>query len=123
MSRQRISNNADSLTKLEDGKLYCHTVFHDDDALDRNKAIKNSGAMEKSKFGLHDDEDIRMIISCPDTMQWAIFRKKHPDTYRLIKSRDEAERMKGARQLQILHPAWVIMDRLQVKLCADQYYL
>lgn len=110
--RQRISHNADSLVKQEDGKLYCHTVFHDDDALERNSQLRNSGEFDQAKFGLHDDEDIRMIISCPDVMQWAIFKRKHSETYKLLKSRNEAERMKGARQLQILRPSWVIQSRL-----------
>ena len=109
---ERVSRNAISHVKKEDGKAYCHTVFHDDASLDQNQRIRSSGMLEKGKLGLHDNEDLRMVISCPDTLQWAIFKKKNPETYRLLKSADEAERMKGALQIQLLHPAWVVQSRL-----------
>ena len=112
MDLERSGSNAISNHVVEDSKLYCHTVFHDDSALNQNERIRNSGMLEKAQLGLHDDEDVRMVISCPSTLQWAVFKRKHGETYRLIKSADEGERIQGARQLQLLHPDWVVQSRL-----------
>ncbi len=97
---------------VEDDKLFVHTTNFDDRALDQNERIRSSGILDKGKLGLHGDEDIRMAISCPSVVQWNTFKKKHYDTYKLITSRLEDERMKGCKQLQILEPAWVVMERL-----------
>jgi len=112
LSREKTGNNAITREVMQDGTLYAHTVFHDDKSLARNADIKTSGMLDKSRLGLHDNSDIRMAISCPSTLQWATFRRKHAETYKLITSNDESERIKGCRQLQILEPAWVVFDRL-----------
>ena len=111
-TRQRISHNATQRVVRQDEKLYVYTHFADDPALERNKQIKAAALLDKAKLNLHDGEDIRMIISCPDTLQWSLFKRDHKETHKLIHSRDEAERMKGCRQLQILHPEWVVQERL-----------
>jgi len=107
-----VGSNSVTRARSEDGLFYVHTVFNDDKALAQNRKIEGSGMLDKGKLGLHDDEDIRMVISCPSTEQWMLFKKKHPETYKLIKSTIEHERMKGARQLMLLHPAWVCYSRL-----------
>jgi len=112
LSREKTGNNAVTREVMQDGTLYAHTVFQDDKALARNADIKTSGMLANAKLGLHDDEDMRMVISCPSTLQWATFRRKHAETYKLITSSDESERMKGCHQLQILEPAWVVFARL-----------
>lgn len=109
---ERVSSTGVNRIKSEDGKMYIHTVFHDDAALARIQDLKNSGMLTKQKLGIHEDEDVRMVISCPDTLQWHFFAKKYPDIYKSLRSRDEKERMSAAKQLQILHPEWVAMSRL-----------
>ena len=111
-TRERVSRSAIQRVVSQDNKLYIQTNFADDYALERNKQIKAAALLDKAKFNLHDGEDIRMIISCPDTLQWTLFKRDHKETYKLILSRREEERMKGCRQLQILHPEWVIQERL-----------
>jgi hypothetical protein len=97
----------------DDSTLYVHTTFNDDPALERNKQLRNADLLAKAKFYLHDNEDIRMFISCPDTTQWWLFKRDYPDIYKaLSQNRDEAARMKACRQLQILHPEWVVQERL-----------
>lgn len=96
----------------QDKHLVVQTTFHDDANLERNKKLRNSGMIDKGKLGLHDNEDIRMVISCPDPIQWSLFKKKFPDIYKAIMSADEAERMKGCWRLKLLHPEWVIQERL-----------
>ncbi len=111
----RVVSGTNSIQRegWEDGEYYCETEFFDKKQLDQNNRIRNSGMLDDSKLGLHFDEDIRMAISCPSTLQWSIFCKKNADTYKLLtSSTSEADRMKGARQLQILHPDWVVFDRL-----------
>ena len=98
--------------KFDGSVLHAKTVFNDKKSLDRNEDIRLDGMLDKKKLGLHDDEDVRMVISCPDGLQWSIFKKKHFETYKKILSTDEKERMQGARELQILHPAWVVQSRL-----------
>lgn len=96
----------------EDGKGYVKTTFNDKHALDKNARLRSMDAFNRSKLDLHDGEDVRMSISCPSAEQWALFRKQHSQSYALLTSKDEAERMRGATQLQLLHPAWVIYSRL-----------
>ncbi len=111
--KTNTGTNAITLEGFEDGKYHAKTTFYDDAALDKNAKIRNSGMLENSKLGIHFDEDIRMAISCPSTLQWSIFCKKHKETYKLLtSSTSELDRMKGARQLQIMHPDWVVFDRL-----------
>ncbi len=105
------SSQHKTLVKTEDGKLYAQTTYYDDVALEQNNKIRLSGMLEKGKLGLHDDEDIRYVISVPSSMQWQLFKTKYPETYKLITSKTESERMSGCKQLQILHPAWVVMER------------
>lgn len=104
-------------TKTEEGKLFVHTTFYDDKDLEQNNRIRLSGMLDKAKLGLHENEDMRAVISCPSNLQWSLFRKKHNDTYKLLTTRgtllqDEADRVKGVKQLEILHPDWVIYTRL-----------
>ena len=97
--------------KTEDGKLYAHTIFNDDQSLEQNNKIRLSGMLDRAKLNLHDNEDIRAAISCPSVFQWSIFKKKHFDTYKMLTSKEEVQRIKGIRQLEILHPDWVIYSR------------
>lgn len=114
----RLDNIADvsgiTVTRMghEDGKLCVHRTFHDDYALEKAKRLRESNIMAKAKLSLHDNEDIRFAISCPSTEQWILFKRDHRDTYKLLTSRHEQERMKGARQIQLLHPEWVVQERL-----------
>ena len=98
--------------KTEDGKLFVHTVFNNRKALEQNKMIRSNNFMEKGQLGLHDGADIRFGISVPSNIEWQLFKKKNPNIYKLIKSRDEAERIKGCKQLQFLEPEWIIQHRL-----------
>ena len=110
--KEQINHHATTDYIRQDDKLYIHTKFNDDHALHQNQRIRNSGMLDKGKLGIHQGEDIRMAISCPDTVQWGLFKKKHKETHDLLFSKNEAERMKGARQLQILKPSWVVYSRL-----------
>ena len=112
-----IGPNSVSRALSEGGRFHVHTRFFDDAALAQNRRIADSGMLDKGKLGLHDDEDIRFVISCPSTRQWALFKKDNPEIYKLITTRGtdaiaDADRMKGARKLSILHPAWVVYSRL-----------
>lgn len=105
------SNQHHVRTKSEDGKFYAQTVFYDDKSLEQNNKIRLSGMLEKSRLGLHENEDVRCVVSCPSTLQWTIFKKKFPEVYKLITSKYEHERMKGVAQLEIVHPDWVVYAR------------
>ena len=107
-----IGSNSVCKTHLQDDKLYIHTHFQDDPALERTKQLRNSQAFDKAKLGLHENEDMRAMISCPSVEQWLIFKKKHHETYKLLSSKHEFERMKGVRQIRLLHPEWVIQTRI-----------
>jgi hypothetical protein len=98
--------------QVQDDKLFIQATYFDDVALERNKQIRNAGFLDKGKLGLHENEDIRLAVSCPSVEQWNRFRRLHPETYELLMSKNEALRMKGARQLQLVHPEWVVQSRL-----------
>jgi len=108
----RAGTNGIEKVSVEDGTLYGFTEFYDKQSLNINERIRRSGMLEKGALGLHDNADIRMTISCPSVSQWSYFKKDHPDTYKLLMSSDEQERMSGAKQLQILEPSWVLQSRL-----------
>ena len=107
-----VGSNSIERALAEDGKLWIHTTYHDDAALERNKQIRSAKLMEKAKLSLHEDEDVRMVVSCPSVSQWNLFKKQHGETYDLVMSTLEHERMRGARQLQLLHPEWVVQSRM-----------
>ena len=111
--RSVTGSNAVTHEAVEGGKFYARTIFYDDAALDKNNKIRNSGMLDKAKLGLHENEDMRMVISCPSTLQWSMFKTKHAETYKLLTSKNsESDRIKGAKQLEILYPAWVCYNRL-----------
>lgn len=93
------------------GKYYIHTHFDDDHILRQTQRLRESELHNKATMGIHDNADLRYAFSCPDTTQWSFFRKKHPETYKLLKSNNEYERLKGAKQLSILHPEWIVQTR------------
>jgi len=96
----------------EDGVTYAKTVFNDDAALDKVRKLKHENVLDKARLGLHDNADMRMVISCPSVVLWNYFKRDHKKTYELLNSKDETERMKGAKQVQFLHPEWIIQQRL-----------
>jgi len=112
ISRERVGTNAIQREGWEDGDYWCETTFYDEKSLEQNQKIKNSGMLHKGKLGLFDNADIRMAISIPSTMQFSIFRKKHHETYKLLTSKDEAEMVKGMRQISILEPDWIVYERI-----------
>ena len=107
-----VGPNQVQRTAIEDDRFYVRTTFFDDAALARNNQIRNAGMLDKGKLGLHENEDIRIAISCPSTEQWMLFKRSHPDVYTMLNAKDEPTRIKGAWQLKLLHPEWIVMDRL-----------
>lgn len=95
----------------EDGITYAHTKFHDDAALEKVKRLRDEHVLAKATLGVHDDADMRMIISCPSIVQWNYFKRDYPEVYERISSTVEDTRMKGCRELEILHPEWVVYFR------------
>ena len=107
-----VGSNSVTRATLDGKRLNVHTTFEDDASLAQNRRIQDSGLLDKHRLGLHDDADTRAVFSCPSVNQWNLFKRDHPDTYKLLISRNETERMNGARQLSILKPSWVIQSRL-----------
>jgi len=107
-----VGGNSVTRGKSEDGKCYTQTTFYDDKALAQSRKLADTGLLDKAQLGLHDDADIRMMISVPSTEQWLLFQRSNPEVYKLLTSKLDAERMKGARKLSILEPAWVVQSRL-----------
>ena len=107
-----IGTNSKSRVITQGDTLYVHSIYDDKQSLDQNSRIRNSGMMDNGQLSLHNDADIRMSISCPSVEQWTVFKRKHSGSYQLLMSSKEEERMRGAKQLQILHPEWVVYSRL-----------
>ena len=112
--RDIIHTGTNSISRLitEGDKGYIHTIFNDKKSLDQNSRIRNAGLLDRGTFDLHDNADVRMVFSCPSPEQWNLFKKKNQATYDLLMSKLEHERMRGAKQLQLLHPEWCVMERL-----------
>jgi len=98
--------------KTEDGITYAKTVFQDDKALEKVARLRHENVLDKGKLGVHDDADLRMVFSCPSLVMWNFFKRDHPQTYKLMNSTSEDDRMKGSKQLQILHPEWCVYTRV-----------
>ena len=105
---------SNAVTRLitEDNTLYVHTDFNDDAALRRNKQIKDAELLSRPKLGIHDNADLRFVISIPDVNQWNIWKRKHPHEYKaLMTAKDHDYRLKAAKFLALSHPEWVIFER------------
>lgn len=98
--------------KTENGVTYAKTVFQDDAALSRIKALRDEKVLDKAQLALHDNADLRLVVSCPSLVMWNFFKRDHAATYKLLHSDNEHERMKGAKQVEFLHPEWCIYSRL-----------
>ena len=106
-----VGSNSLTQGRSENGLFHVHTRYFDDVALQRNRDIAASGMLERSKLGLHDNEDMRGVISCPSVEQWNQFKKKNPDVYALLTSKQEHDRVRAVQLIDILHPDWVIYSR------------
>ena len=111
-NRSEAAENHVTNTKAEDGKLYIQTTYYDDEALARNDRIRNSGILDKAKLELHQNEDIRGVISCPSVDQWNQFNSQHPEVKELLDSPYEHERLKALDVISLHKPAWVLMQRM-----------
>ena len=96
--------------QTEDGITYAKTTFQDDAALERVRQLKHENVLDKARLGLHDNADLRMVISCPSEALWSYFIRDYPDIYKLLQSKDQF--LKGAKQVQFMHPEWIIQSRL-----------
>ncbi|RKZ94004.1 MAG: hypothetical protein DRQ46_10665 [Gammaproteobacteria bacterium] len=108
---REVSYNAH--IKHEDGKLYNHTIFYDDAALDRNKAIRESGMLAKAKLGIHHDEDLRVAFNFPTVYQYNLWLRDNPiDTDLFFNGKTEDERIGAGRRLALKNPEYVTQIRL-----------
>jgi hypothetical protein len=87
-------------------KHYVHTVFHDDDALEKNKHMRLRHGLERGAKIL-DDREVIQAFSVPP-WQWQLFKAKHPDIALGLHSKDEGIRERAAMQLKLLKPEWVV---------------
>jgi len=109
LSQSRLSTTTLIRDDHVDGEYFVETKFNDDHSLEVNKKLRNEGFLAKAELGLHDNADIRYWISIPDPLQWTFFQRKYPEIVAMLRSKTDF--MRGAKQLQILHPEWVIAER------------
>ena len=107
----RGSNSVTQYTRINDDQVVEHTRFFNDDALKQNARIRESDLMDKHQLGLHDNADTRAAFSFPSIEEYNLFKIKDPETYQLLMSKNEYERIRGAKQLQILHPEYCVYNR------------
>ena len=115
MYKDIINVGANSVTRFyrnDSDTMLKDTTFYDDKSLDQNARIRSDGMLEKGTLGLHDDASYRMVFSIPSVEQYNHWKYQNPEDYNLLMSKTEHERMRGAKRLQILHPDWVVMERL-----------
>ena len=115
MYKDIINVGANSITRFyrnDKETMLKDTTFYDDGSLDQNSRIRSDGMLEKGNLGLHDHANYRMVFSIPSVEQYNHYKLENPEDYKLLMSKDETERMRGAKRLQLLHPQWVVMERL-----------
>ena len=95
----------------QDDTLFVHTVFDDDAAIKRNTMLRDADLLTRAKLGIHDDADIRFILSVPSVMQWNLWKKAHPEDAKHLFGKDDVLRIRAAHRLSIEHPEWVIQSR------------
>jgi 1,4-alpha-glucan branching enzyme len=112
--RETIGQTPNSITQIyrpdhdESGKYTFHTKILNDHILERNKRIRLESLMTKGKSIPLLEAGVEYAFSIASE-EWGFFKRDYPDIVAGIRSKDEEERFKAARQLQILHPEWVIM--------------
>ena len=85
------------------------TVYHDDEALDKNRRLRRDGLMVKGhRLPMFDGQRVHYAFSIPAD-QLALFQRDNPDFMTELRSKDDAIRMKAALRLAILHPEWSVL--------------
>ncbi len=97
---------------IQDDKFYIETHFNDKKQLDENQNIRISNLIDKAKLDIHEGEDLRGWIRCPDVLQWSMFKKQYPNVYGMLTANTEEMRIKGMHEMKRLFPEWIVYDRL-----------
>ena len=87
------------------------TVYHNDAALEKNKALRNSGLLRRGdKLSLLDGASVSFAFSFPTVEEYNMIRGKYPDIMDAIRSKDQKARESAARKLEILHPEYITIS-------------
>ncbi len=84
------------------------TIFHDDESLEKTKRLRDAEIFKRGTKIPFADQQVYHAFSIPEG-RYALLKRDFPDMMEAIKSKDEAVRMKAARELSILHPEFVVL--------------
>jgi len=84
------------------------TIYHDDESLKKTKALRDEEIFKKGTKIPFGDQQVYHAFSIPEG-RYALLKRDYPDMMAAIHSRDEAVRMKAARELSIIHPEFVVL--------------
>lgn len=86
--------------------------YDDHGVLKENERIRKSGLMQKNmRKGLMDNQPIEFWLRIPSANHLQQFMMHHPRVMEDLHSPDESTRMKGARNMALLEPEWVLFSR------------
>lgn len=89
------------------GRYTIATTYHDEEIASRNKKNRDAKKVKPGDpFPLHKGEVIYLFKANP--IQWAHFKRQHPELVASLMSRDQFAREKAAADIKALHPEWVV---------------
>jgi len=106
------TNSTTELHRISKDQVVKKTVFYNDKQLDQNTRLRNHLENSKHNIPIHDNAPTRAIFSFPSMEEYTRFIRKNPETNELMESNIEVERIKGFKQLELLHPEYCIYNRL-----------
>jgi hypothetical protein len=101
--------NVTKRVKVEESKLFVETTIHNEPVLENNQSHRLNGTFRQNdKVGLQlDGARVIHVLQVNET-EWNLFKRKQPDLYRSLHSKDQITREAAAAKIKRAHPEWFI---------------
>ena len=95
--------------KLEETTLFVETTIHNDPVLENNQKHRlNETFRQNDRAALQPDGAKIIHVLQVSEPEWNLFKRKQPDLYRNLHSRDHVVRESAAATIKKAHPEWFI---------------
>ena len=92
----------------ESGIVHSKKTFYDDEIAERNAANRTKGTVKTGDDSpIHRGSKVVYFFKV-NPMQWADFKRRHPDVAEGLHSKDRFVREKACADIKDMHPEWVI---------------
>ena len=105
-----VSQTLHTDAHIKDRQVF-RTVYHNDAALEKNKALRNSGLMRRGdSISLLEGATVSFAFSFPTVEEYNMVRNKYPDIMDALRSKDQHVRESAARKLELLCPQYITIS-------------